>query len=318
MKKNILLSIVFLTICLSSKGLAEDEKILFKIKPDDTVFIIMPDTVSEVSRSFMKIYDEYWNFSKKRYISTEERLLLAEPGNWFFGFSMRKHTYLRSDDKGSYPVTEVSLSLSLYTYEFEQNKKGDSLLECNSLYDISLHLKDYQYFRRMVPLENFSGPFYKLDTTRYDLYGKVKYWGPGILKNHIQKISMYAKAKYMPYSWDERNKSDNPNDLPNLKNHVLYIPFDCFSIHDTEKDIKKVLEDYPYECEGISTEDLNRKIVASEGKIYYLTCFFGVSDKSINIINSKTGQVIYRDFQDSSHKLKKKDLKKIVNRINGE
>jgi len=43
----------------------------------------------------------------------------------------------------------------------------------------------------------------------------------------------------------------------------------------------------------ISSEDLNKKILAGENIYYLITCIYGQNCKIVNVVNSQTGQLAY-------------------------
>jgi hypothetical protein len=60
---------------------------------------------------------------------------------------------------------------------------------------------------------------------------------------------------------------------------------------------EEMFSKYPYKYEVISSEDLNKKIMASENIYYLITCIFGRNCKIINVVNSQTGQIVYSLFE---------------------
>jgi hypothetical protein len=116
----------------------------------------------------------------------------------------------------------------------------------------------------------------------------------GFLKNYLQQMNELIEAEqhHIPYE-DVR--------LPELKKltqNTLYIP----SYLADEISEPEVLGAYNYRYEIISDEELNTKILNND-ELYYLSFNLASSLKWFEVINSKTGTVLYRNFRGSEYLL---------------
>ncbi|WP_445712286.1 hypothetical protein [Flavobacterium sp.] len=141
----------------------------------------------------------------------------------------------------------------------------------------------------------------------------------GFLKNYLQFIQKNLKANW--YSCIIASEYDK-EEMKKLSKTTLYIPdyikiqYNGWTGEDKENEKPNDLfKDYDFEYEWISSKDLNKKIFSTKEDFYYLMYTKINSTKIISIINGKTGDIIYTDFQSLSYQLKPKDLKKINRKI---
>lgn len=149
-----------------------------------------------------------------------------------------------------------------------------------------------------------------------------KNYSLGMLKNYFQKLNdlLTKEENYWMY------ETDYTKEVKNLRTKILYIPdynkvkYKPGKIEDenrSDKDLKELFEDFNYKYEFITENDLNTKILNSE-EIYYLRYVKVNNQKIINIVNSKTGEVIYRDYEAGfgTYNIDGKDFKKLAKIIN--
>ena len=77
----------------------------------------------------------------------------------------------------------------------------------------------------------------------------------------------------------------------------------------------KLFEKYKYKYKWITKEDLSEKILNSEEDFYYLMYLQVNSEKYINVVNGKTGDFIYRDYETLTYNIKKNDIKRLNSKI---
>ncbi len=143
---------------------------------------------------------------------------------------------------------------------------------------------------------------------------------PGLLKNYFQKINNLLADEEIYWMY----KDDYLPELKKLAKEKLYIPsymtikYDPFRAQDSgenNESINKVLDSYNYQYEIISTDELSKKIMNNE-EIYYFRYVRMNSEKFFQIVNSKTGEIIYRKYTSGfSYNLKPKHIKELNSKI---
>lgn len=119
-------------------------------------------------------------------------------------------------------------------------------------------------------------------------------------------------------------KDDFLPELKKLTNNKLYIPsymtikYNGWTGKDSEGDdenIQKIFKKYDYKYEVISDEELNRKILNNE-ELYYLRYVRMNAERFLQVVNSKTGEIIYRNYITGlSYKIKSKHIKELNSKI---
>lgn len=142
----------------------------------------------------------------------------------------------------------------------------------------------------------------------------------GLLKNYLQKINNLIKANETYWMYE----NDYLPELKKLANNKLFIPaylgikYDGWKGIDGEQDdenIKEIFKKYDYQYKIISTEELSNKILENQ-EFYYLRYVRMNSERFLQVVNSKTGEVIYRNYiMGLSYKLKPKNIKKLNKKI---
>lgn len=321
MKKTLLT--LTIALCIHTGLNAQITSSKFTITPATTVYIVMPDTVSEVSKQYIEVYKKYWTFTKYRFIMPEEKEELTKPGNYFFGFSCYKRKDYNSRTFKD-ELTYMQVFLNLYQFEKEEKKKDtkESFLE-SAFASFLLPMNNRNYFDQLIPGTFYFGNHIEMDKVSYDLDDNLFMWGPGLLKNYVQKLGIIIKNKKAAEEETKSSVVDNKADLSKLKTSTLYIPDYCFFDYNKmtntwKKETSKkeeMLEKYIFGHEVISSEDLNRKILESEEEFYYLVYTSDAPRKYINIISSKTGKIIYSEFKALSYEFNKGDIKDLMKAI---
>ncbi|MFL0124072.1 hypothetical protein V2590_05235, partial [Tenacibaculum maritimum] len=87
---------------------------------------------------------------------------------------------------------------------------------------------------------------------------------------------------------------------------------------DSEEDdenIKDIFRKYDYGYEIISDEEISNKILNNE-EFYYLRYVRMNTERFLQVVNSKTGEIIYRDYiMGLSYRIKSKHIKKLSRKI---
>jgi len=140
----------------------------------------------------------------------------------------------------------------------------------------------------------------------------------GYLKNYLQLINNNLKNNSSIDIYD----SFNSPELKNLSNKTLYIDsnllrgFNPFNISEKKSpEIEKLTKDYTFSYELINYSKLEEMIFNENNDFYYLMFNQINSNKIINIVNGKTGNIVYQDHTTVSYNIKPKDFKKIDSKI---
>lgn len=143
---------------------------------------------------------------------------------------------------------------------------------------------------------------------------------PGFLKNYFQKVSNLLKNEeiYSIYT------SDFLPELKNVANSKLYIPsyisiqYDGWRRIDSKENvevIEEIFNAYDYAYEILPDEDLSNKIMNNE-EFYYLRYVRMNAERFLQVVNSKTGEVIYRQYLiGMAYNLKSKHIRDLNNKI---
>ena len=143
---------------------------------------------------------------------------------------------------------------------------------------------------------------------------------PGFLLNYFQKINQLIKDKESRCMYYKVAKSE----LKNLKTQTLYIPeyiatkYSGLSLKErphTEKQRAKLFKNYKFKYAYISDEEINEKILKQE-EFYYLRYCRSNTQRFVDVVNSKTGEIIYSGADAGiSYNLKPKEINKISKQI---
>ncbi len=188
---------------------------------------------------------------------------------------------------------------------------------------IFLSVQDVKYFAEFGNIVR-AKQFQKKSEILYDyLYNKpvIYNYRLGYLKNYFQEVNDYldqGKDVFVADEWAEK-------DLSRLKTDTLYIPQNVFenvllfkkkNIPMSKSEIGEIMSAYPYPYKIISPDELDKKILNDED-IYYLRFVFINTDRSTQVVNAKTGKVVYSRYYGISlkPKIKKKHMANIANSI---
>ncbi len=137
----------------------------------------------------------------------------------------------------------------------------------------------------------------------------------GFLKNYFQKVNNLISENKNYWMYD----NDYDKELKNLSKKTLYIPsyhqikYNPWKMEDSKKEdeFDKVFSAYNYKYEYQDADELNRRILAGE-EFYYLRYVRVNSQKFIHVVNSKTGEIVYRNYVAgllSSYNIKSRHVK---------
>lgn len=179
----------------------------------------------------------------------------------------------------------------------------------------------YIYSKKEFPTKK------KLSDYRISMRGRIydnksyKSYSVGMLKNYFQKMNSLLTKEEFYWMYE----SDIKEEVKNLKTKVLYIPdYNKITYRPgrfsdepkSEKELTELFEDYKYKYEFISVENLDSKILNNE-EVYYLQYVRVNNEKFFSIVNGKTGEVVYRDYEAGmgTFNIDNKDFKNLAKAI---
>ena len=138
----------------------------------------------------------------------------------------------------------------------------------------------------------------------------------GFLQNYFQKINNLIVKEEVYWMYED----DYTSELKKLTKETLYVPsymeimFNPFKRLDSDerkKAVIKTFDEYAYTYKFQEDAVINERILNGE-EFYYLRYARVNSQKFIHIINSKTGEIIYRNYKTGfAYNLKGKHLKEL-------
>lgn len=140
-------------------------------------------------------------------------------------------------------------------------------------------------------------------------------YNPGFLKNYFQKVNALI-TDGTPYGL--YGGACIP-EVKQLKSKTLYVPqyvglkYNSLSRTETDKTQEnkvKLFEDYKYSYEYIDTDKLSDKIMSGE-EFYYLRYVMENAQKYVQVVNSKTGEIIYKNYHPMSYNLNEGNIEDI-------
>lgn len=291
--------------------------LLFTIQDKDAVNIA----------SFKSEIAKTWNITKFDVISIADiDQYLNKPGYSFASFAGISYDLLATTGSSSRGGTLRGQSVYEYAYEIwmpnakKANRYSERLVISRILLIASV--ETYEKTDRM------EGTYEKIKFDRGIPVGMYKTavfrnWGAGLLKGYLKVINdALLNNKSMDYT---DSPVENENTVNALKSDTLYIPDYVKHLRQTEGDSKKSADeeddksddqDYKFVVKYVSVDELNSMITTTPKPIFYLTFYLGSSGKFINVFESGSGKMIYRDhIKNLSFNFKKADLKKISKQI---
>ncbi|WP_299109081.1 hypothetical protein [uncultured Tenacibaculum sp.] len=142
---------------------------------------------------------------------------------------------------------------------------------------------------------------------------------PGFLQNYFQKLSNLLETREAYWLYSE-NKSE---ELAKLAEQKLYVPsylnmkFNPLTAEDRimySEYTKDLFKKYKYEFQIEKADTISNRIMDGE-EFYYLRYCRMNTDRFIQIVNSITGETIYKEYAPLGYNLKPKHFKAISNAI---
>lgn len=144
-------------------------------------------------------------------------------------------------------------------------------------------------------------------------------WGPGICKNYIQYLMLLLEEGKKVSLYGGRAQS---SELNQLAVDTLYVPtYLEYKFHKNEwyeskeNDLQKLFRNYPFPWKPISLEELNKKILQEEKPFYYFLHIMTSGERYVNVVNARTGELVYRKYRPSSYNLGSGSIMNLVSAI---
>jgi hypothetical protein len=226
--------------------------------------------------------------------------------------SVSSSTMYKGGSKTSVDYSHTHLYLELWTpsakFLASKSKKGIGKKDHQQLARIDL-------FTDFPTLNNPSNIY----LTDYSGEGHIRNWGPGILKNYLQILMQMLDAGKEVKLYSQQ--LEDPK-VKELKNKTLYVPdyvltkFNKFSGDETKKhEEKDIFEDYKFKYQLLPIAELNKKILEDKEPFYYLVYIKSSTDKFLTIINSSTGEIIYKVYYPASYNINSDNLEDLCKTI---
>ena len=298
---------------------------LEEFKKTETIFVL--STLYDVEE-YQKILEECWHVTPFKVIDAEEFEIRKYLGSKYSIAQLGgiiKHVQTKGGS--TYPMVYTYFDLKVYDKEMIQKKlsklspkkrkeQRSGIMEAYSS-DIA------RFF--LFPKEEFISEVYK-DTKKHSnlafimdaMYHRDVFFNYklGYLKNYLQKINNLLDEGKIYWMYGD----DATDEVANLASHKLYIPsylivkYNSRKRKDNAEDeayLKELFEDYDFDYELIDDYDLNEKILNNE-EIYYLRYARSNSERFIQIVNSKTGEIVYKNhIIGMSYNIKSKHIKEL-------
>lgn len=286
-------------------GRSKDFKkgVIEKFKNTETIFLLSSVYDKEVYEQILK---DSWDVTPYRVVDIHDfkiQNFLSEKYSFaqLSGFERQYHT-----SQGGYSSLFTYVDFQMFDQEKilkklgkmsdeKKVKKFDELLNENSFAIARFYIfpKD-DFLHKAVP--------YKENETELSLYKDDVFFNykPGLLKNYFQKINNLIKAEEVYWLYG----NDHLPEIQNLVSSKLYIPsymlikYNPFTIKDKdteEENTESLLEKYSYNYEIVKDEDLSDWILNNE-EFYYLRYVRMNAERFLQVVNSKTGEIVYRDY----------------------
>ena len=309
----LLVTNVFSQVSVSSKhigGVKGFKKgFLEKFKKTETIFVL--STIYEIEE-YQKILDEIWTVTPFRIIDAEEFEIREFLGSKYSIAQMsgiRKE--IQSESGRTYPVVYTYFDIKVYDKAMIQKKlskmspkkRKEKRSEIMEMYSSDIA----RFF--LYPNDEFIEEVYKgtkqndniafiVDAIFHrDVFFNYKL---GFLKNYLQKINNLLEEEKL--NWVYGNNFIN--EVANLADETLYIPsyllnkFNIWKkVHQMQDEsyLDELFKSYEYDYELIDDNALNDKILNGE-EFYYLRYARTNSERFIDVINSKTGEIVHSQY----------------------
>ncbi|MEO8150151.1 MAG: hypothetical protein ABI723_21130 [Bacteroidia bacterium] len=270
-----------------------------------TTYFVMRESDKPQQAKIESILNEVWKFNKIKLIDFDQYKKTAHDANSIF-FGLRSYNYnyqyvTNADIFGKY-TQSTTVYVQLWRNE-PVKKEGQLEEQIIARINAKFPYAKNKLLADFISIEAFE------HLCKEDI--NVPEWNLGVLKNYLQIINqcMVNNKSRWVFSSDVDKEQ-----IKNLKKETLFIDDRVKNLYDSRAK-ESPLESYPYKHEFISMTDLSNKILESETPFYYMIVYIQGTDKMTNVVNSKTGAIIYSDYKGQAYFFKDKDVKNLVEEI---
>ena len=335
-----LLSSISAQVSVSARHRGNVKKIsktqIDKFKKTTTVFVLSNILDKEV---YEKVLRDSWDVTPYKIVDLDSFNILNFNDNNYSFVMLEGYHIIQYKDKNAESANRGRHFINLYLdlFMLQNDDLISDLNDVNEKYEANSKSYRNEYFKAvnrdkvklarflLFPTDEFT--FKMINSKDEDddidiiktIYNDDVFYNykPGFLKNYLQKINnkLIDEEEYWMY------ENDYTVEIKKLATNKLFIPnyhlikFNHFKQKDkkNKEDFDKVFEDYDYEIEFQDQSIIDERIL-NEEEFYYLRYVRVNNQKFIHIINSKTGEIVYRNYVAgflSSFNLKKRHIKDI-------
>lgn len=303
---------------------------LDKFKGTETIFVLS-DIIDQ--STYKKLLDDSWDITPYKLVSRDDfNILDYVDGNFSFA-NLEGHHVTKTTRSGA-QVDYLYIYIKFFMLDSEGLKKDLSKLKKSSKKYKKKVKKAISSNKEnlarvdMFPKDTFLPTALNSESAVImdSIYSKDVFYNykSGFLKNYFQKVNNQLKTgeEYWMY------ENDNLPELKKLAKQTLYIPnyhlnkYNPWKMKNRkakegEDAFKTVMENYEHKFEFQDETEMDKRILAGE-KFYYLRFVRVNSQKFVHIVNSKTGEIVYRNYVAgimSSYNLKSRHIKDINSKI---
>lgn len=279
-------------------------EVLEKFKNATTLFVL-PDRID--LETYDRLLKEIWTVNPYKIVTIDDFEIEEMYNENYAFFSIDYHKKNRKDKAGN-SVTAFHSYFDLSIYD------GDEIATRIAKFDDRVKAKKMPIILKgnrttlakfyLYPEEEFIGTTLKANRRSIieSLYASDVFYNfsEGLLKNYVQQVNNILLKGYN-YILEQK---DHKSQIAELANKTLYIPeyvtlkTNVLKVKVSpmkDKEIKNLFQFYHHSYETISDAALSEAIVKGK-ELFYLRYVRVDDEKFIQIVNSKTGSIIYRDY----------------------
>ena len=281
-------------------------KNLIKLK-NSTTYFVYRDSDKDSLEKWKKVLDSTWTLTKLKYISFTKFLFLRPSDTTSF-LSIEGYHVVQKTENGT---------LSENSHFYLTLNMGRTLLGRSKLQFCRIELyPTAETYKKASELITGFGSSKMLAYLYSD--ATLHNWNLGFLKNSLQMVqSQLLKTETVWIFGD----AHSPN-LKEVPKDTLYIPdytlikFNKWNMDESKRHkIEDLMKKYPFPYKLVSVQELNSLILDPEREIHYLSYIKSSTDKYVSVINSRTGEFVYREYTPITYNIKPKDLAKLASKI---
>lgn len=309
----------------------DKKELLDRFKDTETIFILSNAYETKVYDDILK---QTWTVTPYKIVKIED----FDPLDYLDGknsFAMldgnvviKKNTSYLHSYMSFFMFDQEDKVKEIEKFKKKTGKKRD---EYDLMRENRITIADFFLYKNQdfIQKNEHKNPFRTYRSIENDKFRMVKYlqdemymensvfhnYNPGFLKNYFQKVNALI-TDGTPYGL--YGGACTP-EVKQLKDKTLYVPqyvglkYNSLSRTETDKTQEnkvKLFEDYKYSYEYIDTDQLSDRIMAGE-ELYYLRYVMENAQKYVQVVNSKTGEIVYKNYHPMSYNLNEGNIEEI-------